>query len=213
MKWKILLFIFLLVLLFGLIYFKPIKFPSFISITGLFSKILSSQKLVYFQFTLDSIKDEQTFNLLNTSFFVSGICITPITMGKVSIQTTSQNCKIEMYSPNGVIKLSRRNIYVEAASPLIKINGMEYLTSEKISFQITADSLTANVFSQNVKINNFNGKFEKLSDGGVATIINFPPCEGIEILDFSGTLIVGNQTILLGNGRVSYWCENDKKQV
>jgi len=134
-------------------------------------------------------------------------------MGKVSIQTTSQNCKIEMYSPNGVIKLSRRNIYVEAASPLIKINGMEYLTSEKISFQITADSLTANVFSQNVKINNFNGKFEKLSDGGVATIINFPPCEGIEILDFSGTLIVGNQTILLGNGRVSYWCENDKKQV
>jgi len=134
-------------------------------------------------------------------------------MGKVAIQTVSQNCKIEMYSPNGVIKLNGRNIYVEAASPLIKINGMEYLTSEKISFQISANLLTANVFSQNLKINNFNGKFEKLSDAKVSTVINFPPCEGIEILDFSGTLIVGNQTILLGNGRVSYWCENDKKQV
>jgi len=213
MKWKVLLFIFLLVLLFGLIYFRPIKFPLSISITGLFSRILPSQKLVSFQLTLDSIKGEQTFNLLNTSFFVNGVCITPITMGKVSIQTTSKNCKVEMYSPNGVIKLSGRNIYVEATSPLIKINGMEYLTNEKISFQIIADSLTANVFSQDVKINNFNGKFEKLSEGGVATIINFPPCEEIEILDFSGTLILGNQTILLGNGRVSYWCENDKKQV
>ena len=213
MKWKVLLFIFLLALLFGLIYFKPIKLPSFISITGLFSKILSSQKPVYFQLTLDSIKGEQIFNLLNTSFLVSGACITPIAMGKVTIQTTSQNCRVEMYSPNGVIKLNGRNVYIEATSPLIKINGMEYLTSERVSFQIGVNSLIANVFSQNVKINNFNGKFEKLSDGGVATIINFPPCEGIEILDFSGTLIVGNQTILLGNGRVSYWCENDKKQV
>jgi len=134
-------------------------------------------------------------------------------MGKVTIQTTSQNCRVEMYSPNGVIKLNGRNVYIEATSPLIKINGMEYLTSERVSFQIGVNSLIANVFSQNVKINNFNGKFEKLSDGGISTIINFPPCEGIEILDFSGTLIVGNQTILLGNGRVSYWCENDKKQV
>jgi len=151
--------------------------------------------------------------LLNTTFSVNGICLTPISIGKVSIQTTSQPCKVEMYSPNGIIKVSGKNVYVEATSPLLKINGLEYLTTEKVSLQINVASLFANVFAQTLNINNFNGKFEKLSDSGVSTIINFPPCQGIEILDFSGSLTIGEQTNLIGNGRVNYWCDNDKKQV
>jgi hypothetical protein len=213
MKGKILLFVFLLALLAGLIYFKPFQIPQFSSITGLFSKVFSNQKLTYFKLTLDSIKNEQTFNLLNTTFSLEGICITPITIGKVSIQMTSKTCKVEMYSPNGIIKLNGKNVYVEATSPLIKINGVEYVTSEKVYFYTNVATLLANVFAQNLNINNFNGKFEKLSGTGVSTIINFPPCESIEILDFSGSLSIGEQTTLLGNGRVSYWCENDKKQV
>jgi hypothetical protein len=213
MKWKLLLFIFLVVLLAGLIYFKPIQLPAFSSITGFFSKILSSQKSTYFQLRLDSIKSEQTFQLLNTSFSVNGICLTPITIGKVSIQTTSMPCKIEMYSPNGNMKVNGKNIYVEATSPLIKINNIEYTSNEKISFQISVDSLFANVFSQSLVINNFKGRFEKLSDSGVSTIINFPPCDGIELLDFSGSIQISNETFLIGNARVNYWCENVKNKI
>jgi hypothetical protein len=122
-------------------------------------------------------------------------------------------CKIDLYSPNGVMKVYGKNIYVEATSPLIKINGFEYITNEKISFQISVSSLFSSVFSQNIIIKDFKGRFEKLSDSGISMIVNFPPCYSIEILDFSGSFLMSNQTILLGNGRVSYWCENVKNKV
>jgi hypothetical protein len=213
MKWKVLLFIFLLAILALLIYFRPIQLPNLSSITGFFSKIISSQKPTYFQLYVDSIKEGQTFQLLNTTFSVNGICTTPISIGKVSIQTTSMPCKIDLYSPNGVMKVYGKNIYVEATSPLIKINGFEYITSEKISFQISVSSLFSSVFSQNIIIKDFKGRFEKLSDSGISMIVNFPPCYSIEILDFSGSFLMSNQTIILGNGRVSYWCENVKNKV
>lgn len=213
MKWKVLLFIFLLAILALLIYFRPIQLPNLSSITGFFSKIISSQKPTYFQLYVDSIKEGQTFQLLNTTFSVNGICTTPISIGKVSIQTTSMPCKIDLYSPNGVMKVYGKNIYVEATSPLIKINGFEYITNEKISFQISVSSLFSSVFSQNIIIKDFKGRFEKLSDSGISMIVNFPPCYSIEILDFSGSFLMSNQTILLGNGRVSYWCENVKNKV
>jgi len=213
MRWKIFLLVFLLALLAGLLYFIPFKLPTFPSITGLFSRILTSQKPVYFQLFLDAIRTEQSFQLLNATFSINGTCITPITIGKVSIQTTSLPCKIEMYSPNGIIKINRKNVFVEATSPLLRINGIDYVTSDKISFQLNVNLLTASVFAQNLNFNNFKGKFEKLSDGSVSTTINFPPCEGIELLDFSGILIVGEQIVLLGNARVSYWCENVKNKV
>ena len=212
MGWKLFLLVFLLVVLVALLYLRP---PQLIlpSITGFFSRILTSQKPVYFQLSLDAIKTEQSFQLLNATFSVNGTCITPITIGKVSIQTTSLPCKIEMYSPNGIIKIDGKNVFVEATSPLIRINGIDYLTSDKISFQLNVNSLTANVFAQNLNFNNFKGRFEKLLDGSVSTTINFPPCEGIELLDFSGTIIVGEQILLIGNARVSYWCENVKNKV
>ncbi|MFZ8830353.1 MAG: hypothetical protein ACO2OO_02815 [Candidatus Aenigmatarchaeota archaeon] len=213
MKGKVLLFIFLLAILALLIYFRPIQLPNLSSITGFFSKIISSQKPTYFQLYVDSIKEGQTFQLLNTTFSVNGICTTPISIGKVSIQTTSMPCKIDLYSPNGVMKVYGKNIYVEATSPLIKINGFEYITNEKISFQISVSSLFSSVFSQNIIIKDFKGRFEKLSDSGISMIVNFPPCYSIEILDFSGSFLMSNQTILLGNGRVSYWCENVKNKV
>jgi hypothetical protein len=213
MKRKVLLFIFLLAILALLIYFRPIQLPNLSSITGFFSKIISSQKPTYFQLYVDSIKEGQTFQLLNTTFSVNGICTTPISIGKVSIQTTSMPCKIDLYSPNGVMKVYGKNIYVEATSPLIKINGFEYITNEKISFQISVSSLFSSVFSQNIIIKDFKGRFEKLSDSGISMIVNFPPCYSIEILDFSGSFLMSNQTILLGNGRVSYWCENVKNKV
>jgi hypothetical protein len=213
MKLKVLLFIFLLAILAWLIYFRPIQLPNLPSITGFFSQIISSQKPTYFQLYVDSIKEEQTFQLLNTTFSVNGTCITPISIGKVSIQTTSMPCKIDLYSPNGNMKVYGKGIYVEATSPLIKINGLEYITNEKISFQISVSSLFSNVFSQSLIIKDFKGRFEKLSDGGISTIVNFPPCYSIEILDFTGSLLMSNQTILLGNGRVSYWCENVKIKV
>lgn len=207
------LFIFLVAFLAGVIYFRPFKLPSFPSITGLFSSILSSQKQTYFQLYLDAINEDQTFQLLNTSLFINGTCLTPITIGKVSIQTTSMPCRIEMYSPSGSIKINGRNVYVEATSPLIKINSMEYISNEKISFQIIVNSLFTSVFTQDLTIKNFKGRFEKLSDSGISTIINFPPCESIELFDFSGSLQIFNQTMLLGNARVSYWCENVKKNI
>ena len=213
MKWKILLFIFLVSLLAGLLYFKPFSIPLFSSITGFFSRIVSSQKLTYFRLTLDNIKEEQTFQLLNASFFAKGICTTPISLGKTSIQLTSMPCKIEMYSPSGSLRVSGRNIYVEATSPLIKINNVDYLTNEKITFQLTAETFFAGVFSQTLSIKDFNGKFEKLTDGEISTIVNFPPCEGIELLDFTGSVQISNKTLLIGNARVSYWCENVKKNV
>jgi len=213
MRWKILLFVFLLAFLAGLIYFKALKLPTFSSITGFFSRILASQKPVYFQLSLDAITTEQSFQLLNATLSLSGTCITPITIGKVSIQTASLPCKIEMYSPNGRIKVSGKNAFVEATSPLVRINGVDYTTSDKISFQVNVDLLTASVFAQNLNFHNFEGKFEKLLDGSVSTVINFPPCEKIELLDFSGTLIIGEQTVLLGSAKVSYWCENVKNKV
>ena len=213
MRWKIFLFLSLLVMLAGLIYFRLPNSSIFPSISGFFYKILASQKSVYFRLLLDTVKTEQSFQLLNTTFSINGTCITPITIGKISIQTTSLPCKIEMFSPSGIIRVHGRNVLVEATSPLVRINGLDYSTSDKITFQINVDLLTASVFTQNLYFNNFKGRFEKLSDEGVSTIINFPPCEGIELLDFTGTIVIGEQTIFLGSARVSYWCENVKNKV
>jgi hypothetical protein len=122
-------------------------------------------------------------------------------------------CKIEIFSPSGSIKIDGKNVYVEANSPLMRINNVEYTSSEKISFQMNVNSLFASVFSQSLTLKNFRGKFEKFSDGSVSAIINFPPCESLELLDFTGSLQISNQTILLGSARASYWCENVKKNV
>ncbi len=118
-----------------------------------------------------------------------------------------------MYSPNGNIRVDGKKIYVEATSPLIRINDVEYVTSEKILFQVDVNYLSANVFSQSLIFKNIVGRFEKLTDSGVSTIINFPPCDGIELLDFNGSLQISDEVKLSGNARVSYWCENVKNKV
>ncbi len=213
MKWKIILLISLIALLTGLLLFRTPKFPTFPSITGLFYKILSSQKLTNFNLYIDSIKTPQTFNLLNTTFIVDGICLTPINMGKVSIQLANLPCKIEMYSPFGIIKVVGKNIYVEATSPLIRINGIDYISSDKVVFELSVNSLQTNVFAQSLSFRGFKGRFEKLLDNAISTIVHFPPCEGIELLDFSGALTIEEETVITGSARVSYWCENVKIKV
>jgi hypothetical protein len=122
-------------------------------------------------------------------------------------------CKIELYSPDGNIKVNGRNIYLEASSPIIKIDNVEYISKEKISLGMNVDSLSVGVFSQNLKIKNVKGKLEKLTNAQVSTTINFPPCTDIELLDFEGEIRISNYTLIEGNARIFYWCENVKNKI
>jgi hypothetical protein len=212
MNWKILLFIFLITFLAGMIYFKPLKLPSF-SLTGFLYKVVYSQNQANFKLFLDSINKEQTLQLTNTTFLVDGTCITPIKINKLSIQIAYMPCNIEMYYSTGTIKLNGNNAYIEASSPLIKINDIEYVSDGKISFKISINSLSAQVSAKYLNFENFKGRLEKISNNDVSTIINFPPCESVDIYDFSGSLQISNQTILFGNAIVNYWCKNVKKNL
>jgi hypothetical protein len=216
MRWKLLFFFFIVILLLSLAYFRFYPSFNFPSITGFFYKVLSSNKPSDFRLHLDFIY-EGSFVLLNKTFYANGTCLTPITIGKVSIQKTSMPCKIELYSPNGNIKINGRNIYLEASSPIIKIDNVEYISNEKISLGMNVDSLSVGVFSQNLKIKNLKGKLEKLTNAQVSTTINFPPCTDIELLDFEGEIRIYNYTfnytLIEGNARIFYWCENVKNKI
>ncbi|MDT7859014.1 MAG: hypothetical protein RQ930_03185 [Candidatus Aenigmarchaeota archaeon] len=122
-------------------------------------------------------------------------------------------CKIELYSPNGNIKINGRNIYLEASSPIIKIDNVEYISNEKISMGMNVDSLSVSVFSPNLKIKNLKGKLEKITNAQISTTINFPPCTDIEVLDFEGEIRIYNYTLIEGNARIFYWCENAKNKI
>ncbi|MGC9059034.1 MAG: hypothetical protein ACP5H3_01330 [Candidatus Aenigmatarchaeota archaeon] len=217
MKWKILLLIFLILALASILYFKPISLPSYSlsSITGFFSRAFYPQKPSSILITLESIPSEQNFQLLNTSLTINGICATPINLGKTSIQLTSYPCNIKMSSPFGTLKVKGNEVTIEANSDSIEINGINYYTPEKVYFKILASELFASVSSQELKIEFLKGKIEKLSLAGeTSQVINFPPCKGIELIDFVGSIKISKGLrYLSGNAKGYYWCDNDKIQI
>lgn len=213
MKWKILLLISLLLLLAVFIRLKPLEFshvklPSFPSVTGFFLTLFSSQKPVNFNLYLDEdMRERQILRLLNGTLVIDGLCATPIAIGKTLIQLPSLDCKVEAQVSKGEVKMEGKNISVEANTYSLKINNVLYRTEEKITFKAIVNYFSAPVFIQSMAIENFKGKLEKLLNGQISTVINFPPCVKIQLLDFSGEILISNRTLLKGVARVNYWCE------
>jgi len=217
MKWKILLFVALVAILAYFFLFKGLSFPSlnlssFPSITGFFFKPNFEGKQMFL--TIYSFNSPISFSLLNSTSYIKGVCTTPITIDKLSLQLTNKPCEIEFYNPSGEFRLSGNVIYFSVNSPSFKINDVLYSGSGTITGALIIDNTFFSASLKDTEIKDFKGNLQIIFNNMPSLTINFPPCDYLKINNFFGSVFIQNSAIKIsGIASLKYRCGNVENEI
>ncbi|MEM5832289.1 MAG: hypothetical protein QXT38_03205 [Candidatus Aenigmatarchaeota archaeon] len=216
MKWKILFLLFLVFLIGSILFLnkEKIKIPKFESITGFITKVWRSQEKKI-ALTIYELKNPLTFPIFENMVNLNGSCTIPIKIGKTSIHLANYKCDLKFYEPNGKITLNQNLVSFEIDSKSFEINGIFYQTEEKIKGEILIDSGNFFVQSSNIQMKEIEGKLEiYTAEDKPSLIVNFPPCEYLEINNFNGEVVIRNNSItFIGISSGKYRCQNVENKI
>lgn len=218
MRWKLLFLAFLVSVILGTLLFYNfsifgLKFSN--PLTGLFSKIWreDGKKI---SLTIYEHGGELNFDLLNSTSSFKGTCLTPISFGKISMQLINRECEIEIFNPSGNIEIRGNNIVrFKFSSPNFRINEMLYSGEDRVEGEIAIKEGNLVVTSNNIKLSSFKGVLKVLAFNETPSLlVNFPPCEYLEIRNFVGNVKLAEGTIeLSGISGGKFRCHNVENKV
>ncbi|MCS7094083.1 MAG: hypothetical protein RMJ18_02790 [Candidatus Aenigmarchaeota archaeon] len=216
MKWKILFFLFLVSIVgFFVAYKKPtLEVPSLSFITGFFAQP-DKTNFKQISLTLQSFDSPIFVQALNETIKLVGICTTPLNLDKVNLQLTNSLCELEFYNPRGELTVKGNLISFTLNSPNFKINNLLYSGGEKVSGSlIVRNGLIPSMISK-VEMKNFKGNLQILTTNNTpSVIVNFPPCEYLELTNFVGSVSIdGTEIKVSGSSSGKYGCQNVENKI
>ena len=216
MNWKILFLLFLVSLIGTIFVLNRERFqtPKLDFITGLVTRIwkTTEKKIVL---TILETKTPLSFSVAKETITLNGVCIMPVKIGKTTIHLTNYLCSFKFYEPSGKITINKNSISFEVTSKSLEINEIFYQTEEKIVGEILANSGSLFIASNNIKIEEIEGKLEIYTvENKPSLILNFPPCEYLELNSFNGEVKITNGSIVFDGSAIGkYRCQNVENKI
>lgn len=218
MRWKLAFFVFLVSVILGVVLFYNFPFGGFKltnPLTGLFSKIWREEgkkiSLIVYDYS-----DNLNFNFLNVSSSFRGTCLTPISFGKINMQLINRACEIEIFNPSGDVQIRENKVLrFKFTSPNFRINEMLYSGEDKVEGEIAVEGGTFAVSVNSLRLSSFRGVLKVFAfNESPSLLVNFPPCEYLEIRNFVGNVKVANSTIeLTGIASGRFRCQNVENKI
>jgi len=193
---------------------EKITFPKLDNLTGLFTKIFKSpeKKIIL---TLYKIEDPIITIINDQPITFYGICNSSLRIGKTFIHLSNYNCTLSFGNASGKITILPNLISFELTSSFFELNGIKYQTEEKINGNVIPIFGKFYVKSNNFQIKNINAKLEIYTTSEKPSLmLNFPPCEYLELTNYNGVILVTNTNIVFdGSSSGKYRCQNVENKI